>query len=72
VQRFSPSALREARLKAGVPQERIALDIDRGVDVVRKYEGGQVVPPANVLAALADVLGVDPGDLFADDEEVSS
>ncbi len=64
MQRFSGSALRQARRAAHVRPERLAVEVARSVESIRGYEGGRIDPPASVVAALADALGVEAGSLF--------
>lgn len=70
--RFSGPKLRQARLRSGAPITRVALDVGRSVESLRCYESGRIDPPASIVAALAESLGVDPGELFADDQEVAA
>jgi transcriptional regulator with XRE-family HTH domain len=63
---FSGARLRAARAAAGIPIERVALDIQRSADSVRSYETGRIDPPASLVARLADSVGVHPGELFDD------
>jgi transcriptional regulator with XRE-family HTH domain len=68
---FSGRRLRQLRVAAGIPRERLALEIGRSIFSVLDYEAGRTDPPAPVISRLADVLGVAPGDLF-DTEAVAS
>jgi transcriptional regulator with XRE-family HTH domain len=67
--RFSGQQLRERRLAAGVEVERLALEIHRSAFTIQAYESGRVHPTADLIGAIADALGCDPGDFF-DAEEV--
>lgn len=62
--RFSGDRLTQLRTNAGLRREHVAVAVDRSVFAVRSYERGDVCPPADVLAALADVLGCRVDDLF--------
>ena len=55
------------RKKAKLPQEQLAERAGLSVGYLSRIERGQVGsdgPSLRVLAEIADVLGVDPGDLF--------
>lgn len=62
--RFSGSRLVEARECAGMRREEVALRVGRSVYTVASWERGDSTPTAKLIERLADVLGVDPGDLF--------
>ncbi len=62
--RWSPERLRDALRDSQRPVEAVALDVRRGVDSIRAYSCGRAVPPATVVAGLADALGVPVGELF--------
>lgn len=68
MKRFSPAALRRARVDSGIRIECVAVAISRSVDSIRAYESGRANPPAAVVASLAAALGIDPGDLFTPDD----
>ncbi len=67
---FSGRRFREARIAAGVPIERLALDLGRTAYSLYGYERGTAVPPVNVLARAAYLLGCKVDDLL--DEEALS
>ncbi len=50
---FSGRRLREVRVAAGVPTERLALDLGRSSYSIHEYERGRVLPPVNVLSQAA-------------------
>jgi transcriptional regulator with XRE-family HTH domain len=62
---LDPAALRRARRTAGLSLHAVGPRVDRAASVVARYEKGLVDPPASVLAALAGVYGVHPGEFFA-------
>lgn len=61
---FAPQRLLIARKKAGKSREEVAVDIGRSYQSIAAYEKGHIAPGADVLARLADAVGVLPGDLF--------
>lgn len=60
--------IKAARLAYGDSRELTALAIGKTTRTVEAYETGQICPPANVLAALADRYGVPLDSLYADAE----
>jgi len=66
--RFSGRRICEHRQRLGWRPEQLACRINRSSVTVRQYEHGHVTPNADMVAALADALEVDPADLF---EEVA-
>jgi len=64
VQRFNGTKLRELREQAGLTREHVAIAIGRSAETVGLYERGKVMPPASLVAAMADELGCPAGDLF--------
>ena len=68
MQRFSGTQLRTRRLALGLRAEHLAVAVGRSVESVRGYEAGRIDPPAAIVAALADAVGVTPGELFESDE----
>jgi len=54
---FDGQLLRDARVAAHVRPEQLALAVDRSVVTLHAYERGEVHPPVNVLAQIADELG---------------
>lgn len=69
---FSGSALRSARLAAGLSAERLAFAIERSVYSVHQYERGVSLPSVPVLGALSTVLDIRVDDLFTSEREVSA
>jgi len=61
---LDPAALRRARRAAGLSLHAVAPQVERTASVVARYERGLVDPPASVLAALAGLYGVHPGEFF--------
>ena len=61
---FSGQKVRDARTRAGIRPEMIAVAISRSVDSLRLYEQGRTDPPASVIAALANALHLEPGEFF--------
>ncbi len=66
--KFSGRRFREARVAAGVPTERLALDLGRSFYSIHEYERGRVVPPVNVLSQAAVALGCTVDDFLVEDE----
>lgn len=62
--RFSGERLRAMRRHSGKRPERIAVDVDRSAQQLKRYEVGDANPPAAVIAALASSLGCEPADFF--------
>ena len=71
--RFSGERLKEQRLAAGVRRERLAADVDRSLETIKRYEYNMTTPPEAIVNGLAHTLGVsplafydtDPGDLVS-------
>ncbi len=61
---LAPMELRRARYNAGMNRADVRNAINRDESVIARYERGEIDPPASVLAALADLYGVDPGVFF--------
>jgi ribosome-binding protein aMBF1 (putative translation factor) len=61
---FSPALLREARIRAGLSHEHVAIAIGRSSYSTREYERGRITPPTDVLGRLADALRIPVGELF--------
>jgi transcriptional regulator with XRE-family HTH domain len=66
---FSPRRLREARAAAGLRRERVAAEIGRSAFSYTAYELGRTAPAADLVAAMANVLGIPPGELFEQVEQ---
>ena len=64
--------IKKLRLRLGLTQEQFGVIIGRKRDVVTKYEGGNAIPPGDILLKIqalevvndAKALGVDPKDLI--------
>lgn len=66
---FSPSALRSARVDAGVTQADAARATGSDVRSIRNWETGVYAPSAEVLAVLARLYAVAPGEFFTHESE---
>lgn len=64
MRKFSGRRLQEERTAIGLRPEAVALAIDRSVYSLSGYEAGRIDPPASVVAALAEKLGVDESVFF--------
>lgn len=68
--------LREARLRAGLPQDKlgVAIGIDEGAASARisRYEAGVHEPSASIANRLAKVLGVLPPYLYCEDDDLAA
>lgn len=63
--RFDPVRLRAARHVAGLSLRAAGAHLGYHWVTVQRYELGAIDPPTSVLAALAELYGVHPGDLFS-------
>lgn len=67
--------LREARLLAGIPQDRlgtaIGLDETTASARISRYETGVHAPPVEIAARLATVLNVPTPFLYCEDDELA-
>lgn len=61
---FEPCRLRAARKAAGYTLAQVADIVDRHWMTIRRYEVGLIDLPASMLAELAALYRVHPGDLF--------
>jgi DNA-binding XRE family transcriptional regulator len=59
--------VRGARERAGFSRERAALSLDKTYRTIEAYERGSVIPPGNVLVAMAALYGVTVEDLCSDE-----
>lgn len=66
---FSGRHLRERRVALGVRIEALACTVGRSAWTIQSYELGRTDPPATIVAALAEALDTNEGNLFADVEE---
>jgi transcriptional regulator with XRE-family HTH domain len=63
--RFSPSKLRKARSRLRLSQNAIARQAEGfEVNALERWEQGRSAPKGAALIELADILGIDPRDLF--------
>jgi transcriptional regulator with XRE-family HTH domain len=67
--RFSGENLRQARVDAGLRKEDLASRAECSYPSVHSYEVGKSAPSANILARLADVLGISIDSLFTTEPE---
>jgi transcriptional regulator with XRE-family HTH domain len=68
---YSPQNLRVLREQKHLSQDDVARRIGRSLSTFSRYENGIVVPSARILGAIAAVLTVPVGALFAPDDPVS-
>lgn len=61
---FSTRRMRAARKASNMTFETLAEKLGRNIRTVRRYESGQVLPPADVIGALSVALRVAVADLF--------
>ncbi|MCE5200858.1 helix-turn-helix domain-containing protein [bacterium] len=61
---FSPSRLRDARLKTGLHQREVAEALGCLVDILRRWESGRTSPSAELLLKLMIIYDVNPRDLM--------
>jgi transcriptional regulator with XRE-family HTH domain len=66
---FSPELLRRLRKERRITITNFAAAIGRSSFSQHHYEHGDKAPPADIVARMAAVLGVQPGDLFVPVEE---
>jgi len=71
-QHLDPARLRALRVAAGLTQPATARAIGRSTSTLVRYEVGELDPPVSVITALADVLGVNIGELFTGTAPVSA
>ena len=67
--------LREARLRAGIAQDRLGvmIGLDEGCSSARisRYESGVHEPPFQLVKLVAKVLGVSPAYFYCDDDRLA-
>ncbi len=68
---FSGRQLRAARIQANVSPELLALGIGRSAWTVFANEADRAKPPADVLGALADLLGTSVDTFFAEEADAA-
>lgn len=61
---FSGCRLRDTRRQTGLSREQLAVRAGVSVSAVTRYEQGRVTPNVNAVAALAEVLSVELGELL--------
>lgn len=61
---FSGRRICEHRRRLDLRREHLGVALNRSALTIRAYEHGTVMPPADVVGRLADVLGVAVDDLF--------
>ena len=67
----SASALRAARIRAGLSRELVAVATNRSHYTVVKYERGATVPSAQVLVRLSELYHCPIADFLIDDSAVA-
>jgi len=72
VQRLSPTKLTDARSAAGLTREQVAVAVGRSFASIAGYERGRILPPADVLARMADLYDVGVGTLFTMEDDATS
>jgi transcriptional regulator with XRE-family HTH domain len=63
---IDPAKLREARERAGLSREQVAIALGKSFHTIQAYEIRPIIPPGNVLVALAGLYGVTVEDLCRD------
>jgi transcriptional regulator with XRE-family HTH domain len=64
---FSPERLTAFRSGVEITQEELARELQVGLRTVTRWEAGVGQPAANTLLLLADVLGIEPDDLYVEE-----
>lgn len=64
MRKFSGQKVAEARKSLDLRREHLGVALNRSALTIRAYEHGTVMPPADVVGRLADVLGVAVDDLY--------
>ena len=59
--------LRYFRKKKGLTQKDLSVYLNKGYNYINCIEGGNSFPPPAVIDQIAQVLGIDPGQLFQKD-----
>lgn len=65
--RFSATALRTLRKRAGLSRDLLAHGVGRTTGSIANYEQGHTVPSAEILSRLAELLDCDVSDFFEED-----
>jgi DNA-binding transcriptional regulator YiaG len=64
---FDPTAARQIRERRGLSREVVAKAIGRSPSALASWETGRWAPPSRACALLADVYGVELGELVRDE-----
>jgi transcriptional regulator with XRE-family HTH domain len=67
VSRINPSKMRAHREAADLRRQAVAVALRKSYRTIEAYETGHVIPPGDVLVALAALYGVAVEDLCTDD-----
>jgi hypothetical protein len=70
--RFSPERLAALLHESGKRREQLAVGVDRSYISIVGYLNGSIVPPSNIIGAIADELGCEIGDLFENDDDTTT
>jgi transcriptional regulator with XRE-family HTH domain len=65
---FQGSRLRAQRRDKGFSREALGLAAGRSYQAISQYERGRVTPPADIVGALASVLGCSPDAFYANSQ----
>ena len=61
--------LREARLKKNYTLKYVGKIVGKDLSTIRKYEIGEVIPNAEILSKLCDILDIYYGDLYTENSQ---
>ena len=61
--------LRASRMQAGISQERLAAELGVSKRTLINYEGGQTLPPINMLPKISKFFGVSIESLITEEEQ---
>ena len=64
MRKFSGQKVAEARKSRGLRREHLGVALNRSALTIRAYECGTVMPPADIVGALADALEVSVDDFY--------
>ena len=67
--RLNGGAIREARRAQGLSQQKLANDAQTSIRTIVRIELEGADPGANIVARIAQVLGVSMDSIFTDDKE---
>ena len=62
--RFSPQRLRDARDRARLSREQLAIATGRSAESVDLWERGKVTPPRRIVGLIAAALSVEVDELY--------